>query len=802
MRRIALGALMCLAAMGADADTAYRLPPKAIVDAFDAPPTPEAVVGPTRSAVLFVEAEAYPPIAQLARPMLRLAGLRILPTATSRQHTRRFTEIRVQALDGSTARRVDLPADARIGLPVWSNDGKRFAFTRELDDGLELWIADAASATARPVAGVRVTDVLGRAFEWLPDGRLLARAVPAQRGPAPAPPHVPTGPTVQETAGKLSQMATFEDLLKNASDEELFAYYASAQLARIDPTTGASEPWGQAGWILSAEPSPDGRWLLVSRLKRPFSYRVPYFYFARTIEVWDAAGRSVATVADLPVSDEVPRQGVPTGPRNVEWQPLLSASLVWTEAQDGGNPLTKVPHRDALMRLQVPFTAPPEKAFEIRHRLVARAWTARKDEVLLTEHDRDRRWRTTSLVRLSPGGAIPKVLFDLSAQDDYNDPGAPVLDVRPDGERVLLQDGDWAYFAGEGATESGSRPFLDRRNLATGKTERMFRCDETRFERFVSFVGPSKTRILIRSESPADPPNFFVADLPSGKRVPVTAWKDVAPQIARISKQLLKYPRRDGVMLSGTLYLPPDYKPGTRLPVLIWAYPLEYSDAGTAGQVRGSTRTFTRLLGPSPLFFALHGYAVLNDATMPVVGDPETVNNTYVEQISDDARAAIEKLEAMGVADPKRVCIAGHSYGAFMTANLLAHTDLFAAGIARSGAYNRSLTPFGFQTERRSYWEATDLYTKISPFTYANRIRRPILLIHGEADDNSGTFPVQSERLFEAIRGNGGTARLVLLPNEAHGYRARESVLHTIAEMLDWADRYVKNGGGAATAAR
>jgi dipeptidyl aminopeptidase/acylaminoacyl peptidase len=292
-------------------------------------------------------------------------------------------------------------------------------------------------------------------------------------------------------------------------------------------------------------------------------------------------------------------------------------------------------------------------------------------------------------------------------------------------------------------------------------------------------------------------------ELKGAKRIPLTDWKDPVPQVARVTKQLVRYQRKDGVALSATLYLPPDYKLGTRLPTLIWAYPLEYSDPGTAGQVRGSTQTFTRLLGPTPLFFALCGYAVLNNATMPVLGDPETVNNTYVEQITESARAAVEKLDSLGVADPKRIVIAGHSYGAFMTANLLAHTDLFAAGIARSGAYNRSLTPFGFQTERRSYWEATELYTKISPFSFAHRIRKPLLLIHGEADDNSGTYPIQSERLFEAIRGNGGTARFVLLPHEAHGYRARESVLHTLAEMVEWADRYVKGAGaGVTTAAR
>ena len=315
------------------------------------------------------------------------------------------------------------------------------------------------------------------------------------------------------------------------------------------------------------------------------------------------------------------------------------------------------------------------------------------------------------------------------------------------------------------------------------------------YESVLGFVGDSRSTIVISHETVAEPPNDFTVNLETGKRTKLTDFRDPAPELTGLKKELIKYKRNDGVPLSGTLYLPPGYKEGTRLPLIIWAYPLEYSDAATAGQVRSSPYTFTRLVGPSQLFFVTQGYAVLDQATMPVVGDPETMNDTYVEQISAAARAAIETLDKKGLIDPKRVGVGGHSYGAFMTANLLAHTDLFAAGIARSGAYNRSLTPFGFQTERRSYWEATDLYTKMSPFTYANKINEPILLIHGEADNNSGTFPIQSERLFQAIKGNGGTARLVLLPHESHGYRARESVLHVLAEMFDWADRYVKHRG-------
>ncbi len=599
-------------------------------------------------------------------------------------------------------------------------------------------------------------------------------------------------------------MATFQDLLTSPHDEDLFQHFATSQLARIDTQTGQIERIGPAGLITGVEPSPDEKYLLVSTVRRPFSYRVPYVYFTRKTEVWDADGRTVATPADLAVSDDIPRQGVPTGPRGVQWQPLHDARLLWAEALDGGDPRAKVPHRDKIMALNAPFTGKPAEVMKVQHRFSGFAWFPEKDRALVSEFDRDRRWRTTSLVDLIRPEQSRKVLFDLSINDAYNDPGTPLTVARLDGTRTILQDGDSIYLSGQGASPEGSRPFLDKMDLKTGNKSRLFHCGEQMFERVLGFIGDSRSTILISHETKIDPSNYFTVDLQSGKRTKLTNFQDPAPQLTGLKKELIKYQRNDGVPLSGTLYLPPDYKEGTRLPLIVWAYPLEYSDPATAGQVRSSPYTFTRLFGPSELFFVTQGYAVFDNATMPVVGDPETMNDTYVEQISAAARAAIDVLDKKGVIDPKRVGVGGHSYGAFMTANLLAHTDLFAAGIARSGAYNRSLTPFGFQTERRSYWEATDLYTKMSPFTYANKINEPILLIHGEADNNSGTFPIQSERLFQAIKGNGGTARLVMLPHESHGYRARESVLHVLAEMFDWADRYVKNradsnGSAAAT---
>ena len=776
------------------AQVAYKLPPKEVVDILDAPPTPMVSVSQRGDALILQEFQAHPPIALLARPFLRLGGVRIDPEQNSRQRLVQYTGLSVKWFDNGKLVRIELPPSAKIGAAEWSNDGRKIAFTRDTEGGVELWVADAGTGKAHAIAGVRVNDVLGAPFDWTMDNKtLLVKLVPPGQRKSPEQPKVPLGPVVEETSGKVSRVPTYQDLLKDPFDEQLFEFFGTSQLAMVNSETGEVNAIANPSIITSVSLSPDERFMLVTILKKPFSYRVPYPLFARKTEVWDSRGSVVSTISDLGISDEVPPQGVSTGPRGVEWQPLYDSKLVWVEALDGGDPMKKVPFRDVVKSLDAPFKGSPLELIKVQHRYSGLDWTANRDGAILTETDRDRRWRTSSLVDLSQPALGRKVLFDLSVNDAYHDPGRPVYETKPDGERVLVQDGDWIYLSGNGASEQGDRPFLDKFNISTLKKERLLWSGEKSLERFVSFVKTSRTTVVTRYESQTEVPNYFMKEIGSKSSKALTDFRDPAPQLTGMKKELIKYNRPDGVALSGTLYLPPGYKEGTRLPVVIWAYPLEYSDAGTAGQVRGSPNAFTFLRGPSPLFFVTQGYAVLMDATMPVVGDPETMNNTFIEQIVASAKAAIDKLDSLGVADRQRILVAGHSYGAFMTANLLAHSDLFAAGIARSGAYNRTLTPFGFQSERRSFWEAPDVYMKVSPFTYADKIKKPILLTHGEADNNTGTFPIQSERLFQAIRGHGGTARLVLLPFEAHGYSARESVLHVLAEMFEWADKYVKN---------
>jgi dipeptidyl aminopeptidase/acylaminoacyl peptidase len=459
---------------------------------------------------------------------------------------------------------------------------------------------------------------------------------------------------------------------------------------------------------------------------------------------------------------------------------------------DDGNPRKKVAHRDSILTLKAPFTSQPVELFKTEHRFSAGGFGEKGGLLYFTDFDRDRRWQRTFIFFADKPEVPPKLLWSRNQQDRYSDPGTPVTRVVA-GQRAILQNGDYIYLTGAGSSPGGDRPFLDRLNLQTLKTERIFRSDADKYETFVALLDNDAKQFITRRESPAEAPNYFVRSAGATTSKAVTDFPDPTPQLRGIKKQLITYKRADGVQCSFTLYLPPDYKPGTRLPTVVWAYPIEFTDADTAAQVTGSTQRATSIGGASHLFFLLEGYAVLDNATMPIVGSPETVNNTYVEQITMSAKAAIDKATELGVTDPERVGVGGHSYGAFMTANLLAHTDLFRAGIARSGAYNRTLTPFGFQNERRTIWEAPELYLKVSPFMYATKVNEPMLMIHGEADDNTGTFPIQSERMYQALKGHGATVRLVMLPHEAHGYAGRESIEHVLYEMISWFDKYVKN---------
>lgn len=775
-------------------ESPYKKPPQPILDVLNAPATPQAVPSPAHTHLLLTRARRNPPIAEVSQPMLRLAGLRINPRNNGPHLGLTIVDLTLHRIEDGKQIPLTLPPDPRLGTPKWSPDGKWFAFTNTKTDTIELWIGESATGRVRIVPTLKVNASFGETIQWLPGSKtFLVQAVPASRGKAPEAPSTPSGPKVQESAGKYAPVRTYQDLLTSAHDENLFEYYTTSQLALVDAATLKVIPFGEPGIYRTIEPSPNGNHVLYTKVHRPFSLLYTNMSFPCDVGVWDKNGKPTKVLFQRPLEDAVPIEGVATGPRLIAWRADEPATLAWFEALDGGDPKRQVPHHDKFMSWKAPFSGEPSEWMRTEQRATGVDWG--RGFALVRENERKRRWNRTFVVNLADTGVAPRLAFSRSGQDRYRDQGTPVEIISPSGHRIVAQDGDFIFLTGLGATPKGARPFLDRYNFKTGETKRLFHSAEQGYERVVTLLKPDGSRFLTERESPIEPPNYFVRGEGLEARA-LTRFQDPTPQIRKIKKQLVTYQRPDGVKLSFTLYLPPDYIAGTRLPTVVWAYPREFVDAETAGQFGGSTERFTSLTGTSHLFLLLAGYAILDDASMPVVGPPDTVNDTYVEQIVASAKAAIDKAAEMGVTDPNRVGVGGHSYGAFMTANLLAHSDLFRAGVARSGAYNRTLTPFGFQAEPRTYWEAPGIYQKMSPFMVANKINEPILLIHGEADNNPGTFPIQSDRMYQAVRGNGGTVRLVFLPFESHGYVGRESVEHTLAEMIAWFDRYVKPAAG------
>ncbi len=773
----------------------YATPPQVIVDILDAPPTPTALVSPERDVLALLATRVMPGIAELALPMHRLAGYRINPRNSAPWRTPAITEITLTPLNESRTgeHRIVAPRGTTLGWPRFAPDGGHLSYAVIRDTGVELWVVDVSTGAPRPLTDASLNATWGDPCEWLADSSgVLCRFRMSARGAPPEVPRAPLGPNIQESDGRLAPVRTYQDLLTDAHDDALFEYHFTSQIATVGLTTGSRTSIGRPGLFARALGAPDSQHLLVERLERPFSRLVPGTRFAKSIEVWNRVGE-VIRLADLPAAEAVPIGGVATGPRAHRWNPTEPATLVWTEALDGGDPKTRTPRRDRVLSLGAPFEGAPAELVRTEFRVTSVAWTE-DGTALVNESDRETRWTRTWL--LYPGATEARALFDRSAEDAYADPGAPLR--RPGGAAAsvpVLQDGSHIYLTGRGASPLGDRPFVDRLDLTTLDTDRIFQTDDTSYETVVAVLSADGRSLLTRRESPTEPPNYIVRDMVAGAARHITRFEDPTPVLRHVRQRLLTYERDDGVSLSATLYLPPDYREGERRPLLMWAYPREYTTPAAAGQVRGSAQRFTRLRGASHLLLLTQGYAILDGPAMPIVGPAETANDTYVDQLVASAAAAIDAVVELGVADRERIAIGGHSYGAFMTANLLAHSDLFRAGIARSGAYNRTLTPFGFQNERRTFWEAPEVYAGMSPFFHAHKMNEPILLMHGEIDNNSGTFPMQSERLYMALKGHGATTRYVTLPHESHGYAARESVLHAVVEMLSWCEVHLGRWG-------
>ena len=785
----------------AQVDITYQQPPKEIVELADAPAAPTLMFDDNNQYIVILQRNQYKSIAELSETELRLAGLRINPVSNIGSRTTYYSNISLQKVGDKQESPVSgLPAVPRLANFLWSPDQGKMAFTNTVDQGVELWILDIASATCKKISDANLNANTGHPFTWMKSGdKLLIKVVPEDRKPLiDKSTAVPIGPRVSVSDGEKAQNRTYQDLLKDKADEFNFEQLIRSTLFTID-LEGKKEFWKETAMYTGMDFSPDGEYVMIETTHRPFSYIVTMDRFPQVTTVYDKAGKEIKVVRDVPL-EEVRPQGFSSTTkeiRQLRWRNDKPASIYYVKALDEGDPSKEVEYRDELYSYDAPFSGEAQSIFKSKQRFQRIIWG--NDKMAIAS---DYWWSTrnskTYLFNPSDHGVEPEILFDQNVNDRYSDPGSFMTSKNELGEYTLETGKNKLFLIGMGYSPEGIKPFFDEYDLKTKKSNRLWQADgKETLERIIRVQDAGQGVLLTRVEASNRFPNYFIRNIK--KRIApqqITFMKNPIESLENVYKELIKYQREDGIELSGTLYLPAGYdrEKKEKLPMILWAYPREFKDASTAGQVTSSPHTFTYPNYGSMIYWVTQGYAILDGAAFPIVGEgDEEPNDTFIEQLVANGKAAIDAVEELGYIDRNRVAVGGHSYGAFMTANLLSHSNLFAAGIARSGAYNRTLTPFGFQSEERTYWEAPEIYYEMSPFMHADQMKTPLLLIHGEADNNSGTFPLQSERYFNALKGLGATVRLVMLPKESHGYSARESILHMLWEQDQWLDKYVKN---------
>ena len=810
MKKILLVALVLNCFIGTSQENVeYQIPPKEILELVDIQRAPWVLLNDDKSFMVLVYRNQYKSIEELSKDELRLAGLRIDPKTNIGSRTTYYNNIQVKNLskkDSEPAQVSGLPENPSLSNFTWSPDQTKMALTNTVKDGVELWVLDLETNSIKKLTEAGINANLGDVINWFEDGNsLLVKMISSERQDLiDTKSAIPTGPTISVNDGKKAQNRTYQDLLKNPNDEHNFEQLAISEMYRVD-LDGNKTKWMGSGMYSDISFSPDGNYVMINTIEKPFSYLVTYRRFPSSTGIYDKTGKLVQTVVKVPLIEDLPQgfMAVREGRRELSWRNDQPSTLIYVSALDKGDPEIEVAYRDEVFQLDAPFKGEGKSMLKTIGRFDIIYWG--NDKIAIAQ---DNWWNTrnakTYAFDPSDHSKNPKILFDRNYQDKYSDPGNFVMTRNEMESEVLALSKGAAFLLGDGYTEKGQFPFLDQIDLNSGDKKRLYLSDIPGKVEALQEFDPESRQFVVRIESPTEYPNYFFRSLKNNKLIQLTFNENPFKSIQGGHKEVIKYKRDDGLELSGTLYLPVGYnmKQKEKLPLLIWAYPEEFKDKSSAGQNTKNPNEFTYPSYGSMIYWITQGYAVLDDASFPIVGEgDEQPNDTFRPQLVANAKAAIDAVDALGYIDRDRVAVGGHSYGAFMVANLLAHSDLFAAGIARSGAYNRTLTPFGFQSEERNYWEAPDVYNTMSPFMHAEKINEPLLLIHGEADNNSGTYPMQSERYFNALKGLGATTRLVILPKESHGYRAKESILHVLWEQDVWLTTYVKNKTKAVPAA-
>lgn len=744
--------------------------------------------------------QEMPSIEYVARPQVKLGGARFSPlnyTSISNFYINRLVYFDIAK---GKDKNIPFPKDTILREVQWAPNGKKVLISIEKEAEQEVWILHIPSLKKEKIARVALNGVLKRTLEWLNDDEILIGArTEKQKHPLLMKTQAPKGPIIQQAGGVVSQNRTFADLIKSPQDEQLFADAIETQLIIYNARTKKSKKLGKPTMLNRVSVSPNGKMFLIETLKRPFSTVVPYALFGKKTEIWSRDGKVAHKIHEKPAAENLPIQGVDVGPRSIQWFKSQPQTLIYCEALDKGDWAVQVENRDELFLMPLPAKgkAKPQSFLKLKNRYAGISFFEDANVIMVHDYERDRQWLTSFLMEKSGTAWNSRVIFSLNTDDDYNNPGEPLTKRDENGERVIAIQNEggkrFIYLTGAGASPEGERPFLRKMDLDSFDTQEIYRSSADSYERCVGFFDDQYKTFLTSYESQTESPRYFIREMknPTHKKL---LYADPNPYeiFSKIKKEVITYKREDGVLLSGVVYYPLNYKKGKKYPAIIYAYPLEYTDASTAGQVRGSQNRFSIPFREDMVYNALRGYIVLNDAQMPIIGHPETKNDTFIEQLVSDAKAAVDTLDERGLIDRERVGVIGHSYGAFMVSHLLTHSDLFATGIAKSGAYNRTLTPYGFQGERRPFWKAKETYLRMSPFMDVDKMKKPILLMHGMADNNAGTLTMQTERYFEALKGQGARARLVMLPEESHGYSSIESITHVLHEIFSWFDTHLK----------
>ncbi|OBX23168.1 MULTISPECIES: S9 family peptidase [Bizionia] len=785
----------------------YQKPHQNILELAEAPLAPSIRMDSNGENIVFLYRSAYKTIEELSETEMRLGGLRINPVTNIGSRTRYNTDIKVKNDKTGNPKAVSgLPTDGRYANFSWSPNQKYMTFTNTVSTGAELWLLDINKAQAKKLTDAKLNANMGNPAVWMKNSEaLLVKMLPKNREALiNTKEAVPTGPTISVSeAGVKAQNRTYQDLLKNPNDEHNFEQLAHSELYKVT-LNGNTSLWKSTAMYRGLSFSPDGNYVMITTIDKPFSYLVPYYRFPSETIIYKANGDLVKSMLKVPLIEDLPQgfMAERTGMRDLNWRNDKPATLYWAEVLDGGDPENEVPFRDEVFQQDAPFTGKITSLLKVKDRFSGITWGTDNMAIVYDYWWNTRNSRTYAFNPSNPNQE-PTVLFDRNYQDVYSNPGSFVSTKNAFNEYVLdVNNNNKAYLIGDGYSDAGKFPFVDEMNLETQKTTRLYQSTLTdKVESISSALDAKDGTFLVRLESKNEFPNYYIRNIKKKNSLTaLTTFENPFKSIQNVKKEVITYKRDDGLELSGTLYLPTDYEKGKKYPMILWAYPREFKDKSSASQNTSSSNEFTYPYYGSPIYWVTRGYVVLDDAAFPIIGEgDEQPNDTFIKQLVGNGKAAIDAVDALGYIDRDRVAVGGHSYGAFMTANLLAHSNLFAAGIARSGAYNRTLTPFGFQSEERNYWEAPEVYYNMSPFMHADTMKTPLLLIHGEADNNSGTYPLQSERYFNALKGLGAPVRLVMLPRESHGYSAKESILHMLWEQDEWLERYVKNKADVTT---